>query len=95
MRCALACAAITTKSWPKKNSTTSSTTANPYGHENLGTVAALQKMTVADLQAFYHRHYTQANLIIGLAGGYPAGFRRAGEKRFRGAAGVRDNSLSI
>lgn len=47
---------------------------HPYGHEDLGSVAALQNMTVADLQAFHHRHYTQANLIIGLAGGYPAGF---------------------
>jgi zinc protease len=46
----------------------------PYGHENLGTVSALQKMTVADLQAFYRAHYTQANLIIGIAGGYPPEF---------------------
>jgi zinc protease len=46
----------------------------PYGHENLGTVTALRKMTIADLQAFYARHYTQANLIIGLAGGYPSDF---------------------
>jgi zinc protease len=46
----------------------------PYGHENLGTVAALQKMTVADLQGFYRQHYTQANLIIGIAGGYSPEF---------------------
>ncbi len=46
----------------------------PYGHENLGTISALQKMTIADLQAFYGRHYTQANLIIGVAGGYPPDF---------------------
>src|SRR5208337_4003072 len=37
-----------------------------YGHENLGTVAALNAMKIADLQDFYKRHYTQANLIIGL-----------------------------
>jgi zinc protease len=47
---------------------------HPYGHEDLGTAAALRKITIADLQAFHHQHYTQANLIIGLAGGYPAGF---------------------
>lgn len=47
---------------------------HPYGHEDMGTVAALQKMTIADLQAFHRQHYTQANLIVGLAGGYPAGF---------------------
>jgi zinc protease len=31
-------------------------------------------MTVADLQTFYRAHYTQANLIVGLAGGYPPEF---------------------
>jgi zinc protease len=45
-----------------------------YGHENLGTVSALQKMKIADLQAFYNQRYTQANLIIGIAGGYPPEF---------------------
>jgi zinc protease len=55
---------------------------HPYGRENLGTVAALQKMTVADLQAFYRQHYTQANLIVGLAGGYPAGFAARVKKDF-------------
>jgi zinc protease len=55
---------------------------HPYGHESLGSVAALQKMTVADLQAFHHQHYTQANLIIGLAGGYPAGFAARVKKDF-------------
>jgi zinc protease len=45
-----------------------------YGHENLGTVSALQKMTIADLQTFYRARYTQANLIIGVAGGYPPDF---------------------
>jgi zinc protease len=46
----------------------------PYGHEDLGTVSALRKMTIPDLQGFYRQHYTQANLIIGIAGGYPAEF---------------------
>lgn len=46
----------------------------PYGHENLGAISALQRMTVADLQSFYSRHYNQANLIIGVAGGYPPDF---------------------
>lgn len=46
----------------------------PYGHENVGTVSSLEKLTLADLQQFYKTHYTQANLIIGIAGGYPAGF---------------------
>jgi zinc protease len=46
----------------------------PYGHEDLGTVSALKKLTIADLQGFYRQHYTQANLIIGIAGGYPPEF---------------------
>lgn len=47
---------------------------HPYGREDLGTASALQKMAIADLQNFYKQHYTQANLIIGIAGGYPPEF---------------------
>jgi zinc protease len=47
---------------------------HPYGHEDLGTASALRTMTVADAQKFYREHYTQANVIIGIAGGYPAEF---------------------
>lgn len=46
----------------------------PYGHENLGTVAAIRQMTIADLQGFYGQHYNQANLVIGIAGGYSPEF---------------------
>ncbi len=49
-------------------------TGRPYGHENLGAGSVVEKMTAADLQAFYKKHYTQANLTIGLAGGYPPDF---------------------
>ncbi len=54
----------------------------PYGHENLGTGAALEKMTLADVQAFYKAHYTQANLIIGIAGGYTPEFLEKVKKDF-------------
>lgn len=47
---------------------------HPYGHHNLGTAAALGKIGAAELKRFYRDHYSQSNLIIGLAGGYPAGF---------------------
>ncbi|MGC8795363.1 MAG: M16 family metallopeptidase, partial [Bryobacteraceae bacterium] len=47
---------------------------HPYGHHNAGVVSALQKLRMDDLREFYRRHYTRANLIIGLAGGYPAEF---------------------
>ncbi|MDQ6699492.1 MAG: insulinase family protein [Acidobacteriota bacterium] len=54
----------------------------PYGHENLGTVSDLEKMTMDDLQRFYANHLTQANVIIGLAGGYPADFPDRVKKDF-------------
>jgi zinc protease len=37
-------------------------------------LSALERITLEDVRQFYTRHYTRANLVIGLAGGYPAGF---------------------
>ena len=54
----------------------------PYGHEDLGTASWLEKATLAELQSFYGRHYTQANLIIGIAGGYPADFAARVQRDF-------------
>ena len=45
-----------------------------YGHENVGTVESLEKLTVDDVKKFYKENYTQANFTLGLAGGYPKGF---------------------
>lgn len=47
---------------------------HPYAHNNTGTVSSLEKLTIADVQAFYKAHYTQANMVLGLAGGYPKTF---------------------
>jgi zinc protease len=47
---------------------------HPYGHPNEGRISALESITLDDVKAFYARHYTQANLWIGLAGGYPKDF---------------------
>ena len=47
---------------------------HPYAHNNTGTVSSLEKLTLADVQAFYKAHYTQANMVLGLAGGYPKTF---------------------
>ncbi len=47
---------------------------HPYGHPATGTVAGLDAITLDDVRAFYRDHYTRANLMIGVAGGYPAGF---------------------
>jgi zinc protease len=47
---------------------------HPYGHQNFGTVESLEKLTIDDLKKFYKENYTQANFVLGLAGGYPQGF---------------------
>jgi zinc protease len=46
----------------------------PYGHSALGTHSGIEKITLDDVKTFYQRHYAQSNVIIGLAGGYPAAF---------------------
>jgi zinc protease len=44
---------------------------HPYGHHNAGRVSVLEKLTLENVREFYKNNYTQANLVIGLAGGYP------------------------
>jgi zinc protease len=53
-----------------------------YGHQNTGAVSALEKMTLQDVRDFYQQHYTHGNLVIGLAGGYPADFPKRVEADF-------------
>ncbi|MFQ5825193.1 MAG: M16 family metallopeptidase [bacterium] len=43
---------------------------HPYGHLNYGHVNALEKLTLDDVKDFYEKHYTQANLVLGLAGNF-------------------------
>jgi len=45
-----------------------------YGHENVGTVESLEKLTIDDLKKFYRENYSRATFVLGLAGGYPKGF---------------------
>jgi zinc protease len=47
---------------------------HPYQHDPAGTVAGLRNITLDDVKAFYAAHYTQANLMLGVAGGYPDGY---------------------
>jgi len=47
---------------------------HPYGHSPVGTVEGLKSITLDDVKSFYKQHYTQANLMLGVAGGYPSGF---------------------
>jgi zinc protease len=53
-----------------------------YGHHNVGGVSTLEKLTLDDVRDFYRTNYTQANLVLGLAGGYPADFPKKAEADF-------------
>jgi zinc protease len=55
---------------------------HPYGHHNIGRLSALQSLTLADVRDFYKKNYTQANMVLGLAGGYPADFPKKVEADF-------------
>jgi zinc protease len=63
----------------------------PYGHYSTGAVSAIEKMTLDDLKQFYKQHYTQSNLILGLAGGYPPEFLERIKKDF-GALPAKDSA---
>ncbi len=54
---------------------------HPYGWPNAGESDDLAALTLDDVRDFYRRHYTLANLTVGLAGGYPGAFpaRLAGD----------------
>lgn len=54
-----------------------------YGHYNGGTISSLQKLTLADVKQFYRMYYTQSNLFLGIAGGYPVKFLEQMKKDFR------------
>jgi zinc protease len=47
---------------------------HPYGTLNLGKGTDLEAITLDDVRAFYASHYSQANLTVALAGGYPDAF---------------------
>jgi zinc protease len=55
---------------------------HPYGHHNRGSLSALEHLTIDDVRAFYRQHYTRANLVLGLSGGYPPGFVKKVETDF-------------
>jgi zinc protease len=47
---------------------------HPYGHPGTGTAASAAGLTLDDARAFYREHFVRGNIVIGLAGGYPADF---------------------
>jgi zinc protease len=53
---------------------------HPYGHPTPGTVEGLKSITLDDVKGFYKEHYTQAGLMLGVAGGYPKGYVEALQK---------------
>ena len=55
---------------------------HPYAHHNMGKISSLEKLTLDDVREFYRAHYTQANLVLGLAGGYPQDFEKRVETDF-------------
>ncbi len=42
-----------------------------YRHPVIGTVAGLTAVTLEDVRQFYAAHYTRANTVVALGGGYP------------------------
>src|SRR5262249_24637223 len=56
---------------------------SPYAHYNGGSISSLEKMALDDGKGFYKANYTQANLAIGLAGGYSPAFLETMQKDFR------------
>lgn len=47
---------------------------HPYGRSDAGTVETVEGLTLEDVKAFYREHFLRGNIVIGLAGGYPADF---------------------
>jgi zinc protease len=41
-----------------------------YAHLNQGTVSGLRAITLDDVRAFYRQHYTRANALLGVGGGF-------------------------
>jgi zinc protease len=54
----------------------------PYGHFSGGTISGLQSITLDDVRQFYKQHYAQANLILGISGGYSSAFLDGVKKDF-------------
>jgi zinc protease len=50
---------------------------HPYGHAPQGTVQGLKSITLDDVRSFYRKHFTRANLLLGVAGGYPEDYPAA------------------
>ncbi|MBA3785986.1 MAG: insulinase family protein, partial [Acidobacteria bacterium] len=45
-----------------------------YENHSMGKVSSLEKLTLQDVKDFYAKNYTQANLVLGLSGGFDQKF---------------------
>ena len=46
----------------------------PYQHPSDGYVDSVKSITLDDVRGFYRDHYVRNNIVVGIGGGYPAGF---------------------
>ena len=46
----------------------------PYQHPPEGYVDSVRSITLDDVRSFYRAHYVRGNVVVGVGGGYPAGF---------------------
>lgn len=46
----------------------------PYEHPEEGYVQSVRSITLDDVRAFYRDNYLRDNVVVGVGGGYPAGF---------------------
>ena len=46
----------------------------PYAHPPDGYVDSVKSITLDDVRGFYRDHYTRDNIVVGVGGGFPAGF---------------------
>jgi zinc protease len=55
---------------------------HPYGHQEAGTAESAAGLTIDEAKAFYREHFVRGDIVIGLAGGYPADFPKRIEADF-------------
>jgi zinc protease len=65
---------------------------HPYGHHNMGAVTDLEKLTIADVRAWYKEHFTQENVVIGLAGGFDKEYEKKIWEDFRKLPSVKSKA---
>ncbi|MBC8131794.1 MAG: insulinase family protein, partial [Deltaproteobacteria bacterium] len=56
---------------------------HPFARPAPGTATGLKAIGIEDVRRFYAAHFSRDRLIVGVAGGYPAGFAEAFAARFK------------